>query len=67
MFRLVKMLGGVAVLRRIAAANLAADHAHAQVHPLIACLHAVFAGMRAGFLDLDLIEMSAFLRYVSPP
>src|SRR5450759_4341286 len=53
MLGFVKVLGSVLVLRRVAAADMATDQAHAQVYPRVAGLNAV--------LTLDLVEVSAFL------
>lgn len=55
----MKVLGSVLVLRRVAAADVAADHAHAQVDPSIADLHAILTHVSVRRLNLDLIEMSA--------
>ena len=59
MLNLMKMLRGVLVLRRIAAAYVAADQAKAQVHPLIAHFHALFANVLVGGLKFDLIQVRA--------
>jgi hypothetical protein len=56
----MKMLGGVLVLRRIAAADFAARQAQAQVHPFVADLQALFAAFGVRLDRLDLIEMRAF-------
>lgn len=60
MFGGVEMFGGVSVFGGITAADVAAGHAQAQMHPLIAHLQAFFAafGVRVNIL-LDLIEMGA--------
>ena len=49
MLRGVKMFGGVLVLRRIAAADVAAGKTHAQMHPRISDLEAIFTAARARF------------------
>jgi hypothetical protein len=59
----VEVLGGVLVLGRIAAANVAATEAQAQVNPGIARFHTVLAHMLIGFLDFDLIQVGAFCRH----
>jgi hypothetical protein len=59
----MKMLRRVLVLRRIATCDMPANHAHAQVDPRIARLHAVFTDMLVGFLNFDLIQMSALARH----
>src|SRR5262249_31714157 len=60
MFGRVEMLGRVLVLRRIATANVAAREAHAQMHPRIARLEALFAaaGVRLDVVDLVLVRTS---------
>jgi hypothetical protein len=63
MLRLVKVLGRVLVLGRVAAGRVSADEAHAQVNPAVARLHAIFANVFACFSDLDLVQVSAFLRH----
>jgi hypothetical protein len=58
---LMKMFGGMFILRRIAAAHLPAHHTHAQVNPGVADLHAFFADVLVCGCDFDLIQMFAFL------
>jgi hypothetical protein len=53
----VEMLGRVAILRVVAAADVAADHAEAQVQPPIAQVQALFATITARRDFLDLIDM----------
>jgi hypothetical protein len=48
MFRLVKVLGGVLVLGRVAAADVAADKTFPQVDPGVAHLEALLAAFAAG-------------------
>jgi hypothetical protein len=62
---MMEMFRSVCVLRRIAAAHIAADHAHTQMHPGIAHLHALFTGMLFRAFNLDLVQMTAFLRHKS--
>jgi hypothetical protein len=57
----VKVFGGVFILRRIAATHTPARHAHAQVNPGVADFHALFTDVFVGGCDLDLIQMLAFL------
>jgi hypothetical protein len=57
----VKVFGGVFVLGRVAATDIAADKAHAQVDPGIAELHAILTNMLVRFSYFDLIKVSAFL------
>ncbi|MCU1304189.1 MAG: hypothetical protein JWQ87_4473 [Candidatus Sulfotelmatobacter sp.] len=56
----VKVFGGVLVLRRVAATDVAADHAQAEVDPAVAHFYALFADAGSGGLDLNVIEMLAF-------
>jgi hypothetical protein len=60
---MMEMFRSVRVLRGIAAAHIAADHAHPQMHPGIAHLHALFTGMLFCAFNLDLVQMTAFLRH----
>jgi hypothetical protein len=61
MAALVKMLGGVFILRRIAATDVPAYHAHAQMDPGVAHFHALFTDVSVSGRELDLIQMLAFL------
>jgi hypothetical protein len=56
---MMKMLGGVLVLRRVAATDVAAGHAQAQMNPRVANFYAFFADVRLRRRNLDLIEMLA--------
>jgi hypothetical protein len=51
----VKVFGGVFVLGRIAAANVSAAQAQAQVDPFIAHLQAFFAAIRMWFDVTNLV------------
>jgi hypothetical protein len=62
---MMEMFRSVRVLRGIAAAHIAADHAHPQMHPRVAHLHALFAGMLFRALKLDLVQVATFLRHKS--
>jgi hypothetical protein len=55
--RFVEMLGRMLVLGRIAAAHVPTRKTQAQVNPIIAGFHTVFAHMLLRFSDLDLIKM----------
>ena len=57
----VSVLGGVPIGRAVAAADLSADHALAQVDPACADLQALRAPLGAGWTDfqVDLIEVRA--------
>ena len=60
MFGVVKMFGCVLVLRGIAAANVTAFQAQAQMDPVVAHFEAFFATVGGVWSDLaDLIEMRA--------
>jgi hypothetical protein len=63
MLGVMKMFGRMFVFRRITATDMSADEAHSQVDPLISHLRALFADVRCGFADFDLIEVRAFLRH----
>jgi hypothetical protein len=55
--RLMKMLRGMFILRRVAAADVAADFTQAQVHPCVAHAQAVFAAFGAWANVSDLIQV----------
>jgi hypothetical protein len=57
MFASVKMLGGVFVLGRIAASDVAAREAHAQMDPLVSHLQAFFAAVGTGLYVLDFFDV----------
>jgi hypothetical protein len=59
----VKVFGGVLILGRVAATDIAADEAHAQMDPGIAELNAVLTNMFVRFSDFDLIKVSTLLRH----
>jgi hypothetical protein len=61
MLRPVKVLGGVFVLRRIAAPYMPALQAQPQVYPRIPHLQALFAPGLIGIPELDLIQMATTL------
>jgi hypothetical protein len=61
MAAIVKMFGGVFVFGRIAAADVPAHHAHAEMNPSVAHLDALFTDARAGFRNLGLLQMLALL------
>src|SRR5260370_32853292 len=67
MAAVLKMFGGVLVLRRIAATHLPAGHAHAQVNPGVTDLDAVFTDVLLGRRDLDLVQMFAFFCHFRLP
>lgn len=60
MVDVAKMFGGVFVLGRIAAADVAANHAHAEVNPGVTQFYAFFADVRVGGGDFNLIQVLAF-------
>jgi len=53
----VKVFGGVFVLRRIAATDVAAGKAQAQVDPGVAHLQTFFASLGMGLYVVDLVEV----------
>src|SRR5215469_394916 len=55
----MKMLGGVLVLRRIAAADVPADAAQSQMHPAIAHLQALLATASVRLYIANLLDMRA--------
>jgi hypothetical protein len=54
---MLKVFGGMLILRRIAATHMSAGHAHPQVNPVIANLYAVFADIHLSGCNFDLIQM----------
>src|SRR5690348_15790416 len=60
---LVPMRGGVAVGRIVAAADMAASHAHPQVHPPAPHLETVLAALARWRHLCDRVEMAAGLRH----
>ena len=63
----MEMLGGVLVLGGIAAADMAAGQAQAQMDPGIASFKALFAAILGSLPDLDLVEVTTPSRHVSLP
>src|SRR5258708_2148205 len=59
MLRRAIVLGGVLVLRLVAAADVAAGAAQAQVHPGVAHLQAFLAAVRVRLVGPDLVEVIA--------
>jgi hypothetical protein len=55
----MKMLGGVLVFRRIAAAYVPAGKAEPQVYPLVSGFHTIFADVLVGGGDTNLIFVFA--------
>jgi hypothetical protein len=53
----MEVLRGVFVLRRVATANVAADHAQPEVDPAIVHLQALFAAMCMRFDVIDLVQV----------
>lgn len=66
MFRGTKVPGCVLVLRRIAAADMTASEAQAQVHPPLTHLDALLANMRVRASNPDSIEMRTFCCHNNP-
>jgi hypothetical protein len=63
MLRFVEVFGGVLVLGRVAAPDVAATEAQAQVNPGVASLNAVLAHMLIRLFDFDLVRVGALLRH----
>src|SRR4029077_236689 len=61
MLRRVKMLGGVFVLRGIAAAHMAADLTQPEVHPSVAHFDTLLTDMNLGFEVANLIGVRTSL------
>jgi hypothetical protein len=59
MVDVAKVFGGMFVLGRVTATDVAAGHAQAQVNPGVAELYAFFADVRFGGGDFNLVEMLA--------
>src|SRR5262252_3723871 len=59
----VEVLSNMLVLRVVAAADVAADHAQAQMHPSVADLEAVLAAVRAWRHRANLVEMRTGLKH----
>jgi len=56
---MMKVFAGMFVLRGIAASHVPAYKAHSQMYPAVSHLHALFANVRTGRCDFDLIGMCA--------
>jgi len=67
MLRGVKVLSRMFVLGRIATTHVAAGQAQPQMNPGVAGFHTIFADVCVRFLNLDLIQVRAFLRHRSSP
>jgi hypothetical protein len=66
MLRGVKMFGGVLVLRRIAAADVAAGETHAQMDPRVSDLEAVFTAARTRLDVTNFLQVFALAHFFSP-
>lgn len=66
MLGVMKVFGCMLVFRGIAAADVSADKAQAEMHPGIASLYALLTHVLGGFTDLDLIEMLTGFRHNDP-
>jgi hypothetical protein len=58
------MLGRVLVFRIVAAADVAAGQAHAQVHPAVAGLQAFFAAVGIALAGGDVVEVCAVVAHM---
>jgi hypothetical protein len=67
MFGVVKVLGGVLVLGRVATAGVSTNQAHTQVDPRVTSLNAVLTHMLVRLSYFNLVKVSAFLRHRFPP
>ena len=67
MLSVVKVLGGMLVLGRIATSDVAALQAHAKVDPRVAGLDAVFTDVLVSFCELYLVEMIASGGHIDTP
>ena len=61
----MKMLGGVFIFGGIAAADMAADQAQAQVHPAVAHFDAFGADVRTGGGDFHFVQVFTLFRHLS--
>jgi hypothetical protein len=59
----MKMPGGVLVLRLVAAADMAADQAHAQMHPAVSALEAFLATVGIALAVCDPLKVHAVLAH----
>jgi hypothetical protein len=59
MMSTVKVLGGMLVLRRVAASHMSARQAQAQMYPPVPQLNAFLAYVVLSISDFDLVEMGA--------
>ena len=65
-FGRMKMFGRVLILGGVAAADVAALQTEAQMDPIVADLHALFAALRSAWSDIaDLIEVGTLFHGVS--
>jgi hypothetical protein len=62
----VKMLGGVLVLRIVAAADMAADQAHAQMHPAVPASETFLATVGITLAVCDSLKVQAVLAHGFP-
>jgi len=58
------MLCGVFVFRRVAAADVAAAQAQAEMHPVVAHLEAFFAALGFGLDATNLIDVGTFFGHL---
>jgi hypothetical protein len=63
--RRMEVFGGMLILRGIAATDVAAPQAHAQMDPRVVHLQAFFAAVRARLHCADLIEVRAPIRHLA--
>jgi hypothetical protein len=59
MLGVMEMLGGVLILRRVTAANMAAFETQPQMNPGVPCLHAILTNVLVGLRHVDFTRMFA--------
>lgn len=64
MLHLLEMLRRMLVFRRVAAAYVSADKTQSQVNPSVSHFHALFADVRFGCFNFDLIEVRASVVHI---
>ena len=67
MLHFLEVLGRMFVLRRVATTYVSARETQAQMNPGVSHLHALFADVRFGCFDLDLIEVCASVVHSDVP
>jgi len=60
MLAVVKVLGGVLILGRVATTDISALKTKPKMDPSVSCFNTLFADVLVGFSDFDLVEMRTF-------